>query len=131
MQLRPDRLCPLALPCLALLVGSPQVQAPRPFQSWVEALYQGIDCPSMEKAVTVLPCAASTTRPEHDNGEEQQGQAAADDGGGGGGGGEGGGGEEEEEGGEGRERQLQRKMTWLIAVRGQQLNATMPWLGRR
>lgn len=83
------------------------VTSARPFQAWVNALFEGVDCPADEKKVTVLPCAASDTRPEHDDG-----QACAS--------------------GEDRQtQQLQRKMTWLVAIRGHKLETAMPWLCRR
>jgi hypothetical protein len=83
------------------------VTSARPFSTWVDALFEGIDCSSEEKKVTVLPCADSDTRTEHDDGQER--------------------GRPED----GQSQQLQRKMTWLVAIHGQKLETTMPWLCRR
>lgn len=83
------------------------VTSAEPFQTWVDALFDGIDCPDEEKKVTVLPCADSDTRPEHDDGQQR---GCRED---------------------GQAQQLQRKMTWLVAIRGHTLETAMPWLYRR
>ena len=79
------------------------VTSPRPFQTWVDALFEGIDCPPQEKTVVQLPCGDCDVRPEHD---DSQPQRAADG------------------------QQLERKMTWLVALRGHTLESQMPWLAR-
>lgn len=81
------------------------VTSPHPFQTWVDALFEGIDCPLEEKTITVLPCADSETRPEHDDGSCQA-RGGAD----------------------GQPQQLERKMTWMVAIRGSKLETAMPWL---
>lgn len=92
-----------------------------PFGAWVDALFEGIDMPAAEKAITVLPCAESDTRPDHDIPDGPAVAAAASDGpwtvpGG---------------GAAGVDR-AQRKMTWLVAVRGVgDLETAMPWLSAR
>jgi hypothetical protein len=82
------------------------VTSSRPFQTWVDALFAGIDCLPEEKTVTVLPCADSDARPEHDDGQAQGGT-------------------------DGHPLQLERKMTWLVAIRGRKLETDMPWLCHR
>jgi hypothetical protein len=90
----------------ALIDTERVVTSARPFQAWVDGLFEGIDCAPEEKRVTVLPCADSEARPEHDDGQERSGA-------------------------DGQPQQLERKMTWLVAIRGRKLETAMPWLCRR
>ena len=80
--------------------------SPHPFQAWVDALFDGIDCAAEQKTVTVLPCADSEALSEHDDGQQRSGA-------------------------DGQPQQFERKMTWLVAIRGRKLETAMPWLCRR